>query len=384
MVPLRNIRRFFYKSILQPKYALRTFALRFRANLYYYFSQGKSSLPEALTFFLTHRCNLRCKMCGQWGERGVTKEESKDILQQELSFPELKKLVKECSGFRPNITLFGGEPLLHPACLDLIEEIKKQNMHCLMITNGSLLQEFAEKIVRSGLDELNVSLDGAEELHNQIRGIKNIFEKIFAGLIKINEYKKIFGYSKPLINIQCTISKYNYQQLEELIPIAKKIKAASLTYHNLIFIEEINLAAQKLIDKKLGCASNDWEGFKFEPGIDPKILHKKIKDILSKKYPFIVDFYPNFSLTELIRYYSFHDAQEVNIPGRCLSPWLVGYVFPDGSLRPCLNSSFSFGNIKEKSIRELWNNAEAISFRRLLKKERSFPVCCRCTEFYRY
>ncbi|MFH0827643.1 MAG: SPASM domain-containing protein, partial [Candidatus Omnitrophota bacterium] len=69
---------------------------------------------------------------------------------------------------------------------------------------------------------------------------------------------------------------------------------------------------------------------------------------------------------------------------RCLSPWLTAYVFPDGEVRPCLNFSYSFGNIKEEEFISTWNNARAARFRNTLKTNKIFPACVRCTELYRY
>ena len=384
MIPARNLKRFSYKAAKQPFYAWKVFLRRSQAYGAYYFGKGKSSLPEAVTLFLTHRCNLRCKMCGQWGEGGVTKKQAPEILKQELSLPELKRLTDELAEFRPNITLFGGEPLLFNGCADLIADLKSKAMHCLMITNGSMLEDHAEALVKAGLDELNLSLDGAEYLHDQIRGVPGLFERINRGLEKLNYFKAISSRNKPLINLQCTITKYNYQHLEQLIQVAKNIKANSLTFHNLIFLNSRNLQKQAPFDQMLGSSSVDWQGFIFEPGIDPKILDEKRKEIISQKFDFSLDFYPNFSYRELEDYYTDPCYQPARQNCRCLSPWLVAYVFPDGEVRPCLNFSYSFGNIKEGKFKDIWNNGQAIQFRNTLKTNKIFPVCTRCTELYRY
>ena len=85
----------------------------------------------------------------------------------------------------------------------------------------------------------------------------------------------------------------------------------------------------------------------------------------------------------MISYYTL-PASEVGGGHRCLSPWIVAYVFPDGEVRPCLNFSYSFGNIRRERFSRIWNNAQAKLFRDTLKKNRIFPVCARCTELYRY
>ncbi|MFH1641137.1 MAG: radical SAM protein, partial [Candidatus Omnitrophota bacterium] len=236
MIPWRNLKRFFCKTLKQPQYALKVFTRRLRAYLAYLFGQGRSSFPEAITLFLTYRCNLRCKMCGQWGERGVTRKNKEGSLKDELPPEQIKKIIDEASGFRPNITLFGGEPLLYPQCVEIIRYIKEKKMHCLVITNGFLLDELAKELVESGLDELNVSLDGKAELHDSIRGMPGLFDKITKGLKKVDAVKKELGKKKPLVNLQCTINRDNYKHLEGMVEVAYLVQADSLTFHHLIFV----------------------------------------------------------------------------------------------------------------------------------------------------
>jgi radical SAM protein with 4Fe4S-binding SPASM domain len=384
MIPLRNTKRFFYKTLKQPLYGLNVFYRRLIASFYYAAGKGRSSFPEAVTLFLTHRCNLRCKMCGQWGEGGVTKKQGQEVLKEQLSLEESKKIIEGLAQFKPNITLFGGEPLLFRGCAELIGYIKRKGMHCLMITNGSLLENLAEAIVESGLDELNVSLDGGRQLHDEIRAMPGLFDRIMAGLERVNYFKAKKHKKKPLLNLQCTITKFNYKDLEQMAAVAKEARADSLTFHNLIFISQPIFDKQKEFDKMLNCSSLDWEGFVSQPGIDPKLLEEKKRQILSKKYAFIVDFYPNFSCSELAEYYDNPCYSPPVQNRRCLSPWLVAYIFPDGEVRPCLNLSYSFGNVKEESFLKIWNNAKARHFRTLLKNNKIFPACVRCTELYRY
>ena len=380
----KNLRRFFYKALKQPLYALGVAERRLKAYLYYRFSDGKASRPEAITLFLTHRCNLQCKMCGQWGEGGITKKKPGQFIKEELSSKELEAFVDDAAGFKPNITLFGGEPLLYSGLLEIIRYIKKKGMHCLVITNGFLLEEMAEGLVASSLDELNVSLDGGAKLHDEIRGMPGLFDKIMAGLKKVYQVKEKAHKNRPLVNLQCTITKYNYEHLEEMIDAAKEASADSLTFHNLIFTNQAILDKQKEFDGELNCSSEDWQGFNFEPGIDPVLLYAKMRKILSGKYGFSVDFYPNFSQKELVDYYKDPSFSPREYPARCLSPWIAAYVFPDGELKPCLNCGYSFGNIKDGKFAGIWNGEKAVRYRRALKKARMFPACVRCTELYRY
>ncbi|NOZ70098.1 MAG: radical SAM protein [Deferribacteres bacterium] len=381
MIPLRNARRFFYKACRQPGYAFRVFLRRTAAFAGYLLRNGRSAYPEAITLFLTHRCNLRCRMCGQWGDSGVTKRRSGRYIREYLPFEELKEVIDGISSFRPNITLFGGEPLLHRDCVEIIRYIHKKNMHCLMITNGSLLEGVAAELVEAGLDELNVSLDGKGALHDEVRGMPGLYGKIINGLRRVRRFRERKNSRTPLINLQCTISGHNYRHLEQMTGAAREAGADSLTFHNLVFMAGDLMARQREIDRLLNCSSENWEGFVSDPCIDPDVLYATIEKIRKGRNGLPVDFYPDFSLDELRRYYR---EPSGGCSGRCMSPWMAAYIFPDGELRPCLNLDYSMGNVRKEGFSVLWNNDRAVKFRRILKKNGIFPVCIRCTELYRY
>lgn len=385
MIPFRNFKRFFLKAVRQPVYATSVALKRIFAYGAYHWRNGESSVPEALTFFLTRACNLRCKMCGQWGDVGVRRDSGGQQFQKDwLSLEQIRNVIADVRSFRPSITLFGGEPLLHPQVIDIIREIRAQKMHSLVITNGTLLGAMAEEIVSAGLDELNISIDGPEDLHDEIRGMPGLYSKIISGIEAVNRVKGALGRSKPLINIQCTITKFNYLKLPEMLEVARRAKANSLTFHHLIFLSKELIEQQKRVDEMLFCSSRDWEGFVFEAGIDPERLDEIKRGILSAPHAFNIDFFPNFSTKGLREYYSNPEYLPSEYPSRCLSPWVCAYIFPDGEVRPCLNCSFSFGNVLHERFLRIWNSQEALRYRRALKSEGIFPACRRCTELYRY
>lgn len=369
----------------QPGYAFSVLVRRIAGQLSYYLGHGKSLPPESITIFLTHRCNLSCHMCGQWGSQGVNLKENSCNLTQELSFQQLSSFIKEVAVFKPNITLFGGEPLLYKGgCVKLIKFIKEHDLHCLMITNGSLVQENARDLVLAQLDELNISLDGPAVVHDKIRNQVGLFEKIAAGIESVNYFKQMYHLKKPLVNLQCTINAENYKFIDEMIPIAKQLKVNAITFHNLIFVNPQMLNNQSEWDVKLNANSKAWEGFLFDHGIELQVLEQKIKKIFSLAKGLNVDLYPNFSASALKDYYTQPEKVSGGFHSGCLSAWMATYLFCDGQIRPCLNSSYFFGNIKDAAFSEIWNSASAVKFRRLLKKNEIFPVCPKCTELYRY
>jgi len=326
-------------------------------------------------------------MCGYWGKCGFVKQKSAEFIKEELSLPELETAIDEVSAFKPNITLFGGEPLLYRHWIDLVIYIKKKKLRCNIITNGTIIKDKVTEIIDSGLDEIIFSLEGPREIHDQITQVSGSFDKAIEGLIQINNEKKKLLLKKPYINIACTISADNYRFLDEIIDTGSLIGADSITFHHLSFIDSDTLIKHNDIFKRyFGIESSDWSGFIRNqiPDIDLEYFISEMRRIKKYKHSIDVFFYPNFTQTEIRRYYTDFKFSPSSYNNRCLSPWMTAYIFPDGTVRPCEELDFSCGNIKEQSFRRIWNNVTYRNFRKVIKKLKVFPVCSKCTELYRF
>ena len=387
MIPRRNLLRNLRKAFAEPGYAGRVFSKRLMSFLTYKLSQGGSAFPETISLFLTYRCNLRCRMCGQWGEAGSSRGYTADMLKEQLSLGAIEMLVDELSSFKPNVTLFGGEPMLYKDWTRVVGLIKGRGMRCNMITNGILLEANAEALIEAGIDEIIFSLDGPREIHDEIRGTAGTYDRAMAGFKKLARLKKERGMRSPLVNISSTIFEINYKRLAEVVGSAEEMDASSITFHHLIFTgRAIYVEHDRLFKNNFSCSPVDWTGFTRDtlPDIDTGILLDMIRKIKSLKTPLHLSFYPNLTDEEVRRYYTRFDFLPDSYKRRCLSPWMVSYIFPDGSVRPCQSLNYAFGNIKESSFERIWNCGRATEYRKALKRDGYFPVCPRCTEFYRY
>ena len=387
MIQLRNLKRNLAKSITQPGYALKAFKQRLLSYLTYAIHDGYSHYPETVDLFLTYRCNLRCKMCGQWGPSGTSREMSAKELKDELSLEEIYKIINDIKTFKPNVTLFGGEPLLYSNWEKVVSRIKEEGMRCNMITNGILLEKHANSIINLGTDEIIFSLDGPREVHDEVRGAKGTFDRAFKGLKLIRDIKKKSGLNKPVVNISSTIFETNYKRLDELISIAEELMASTITFHHLIFLsKEMYNHHNKIFKGYYGMVCNDWKGFVRDslPDIDVELLIRKKEEIEKRDSKVKIAFYPNFTNEEIRRYYTEFDFTSSSYGKRCISPWMVSYIFPDGTVRPCQSLNFSPGNVRDEPFRKIWNNEKYMRFRKITKKEKRYPACTRCTELYRF
>jgi len=387
MISRRNIARLFRKALADPGYALRAARQRFRSYLSYLRSDGRSAPPETISLFLTFRCNLRCKMCGQWGPEGSARGYSPETLKSQLSREEIRALIADVRGFRPNITLFGGEPLLHPEFAGIVEDIKAAGLRCNVITNATLLERFAEPLVEFGLDEIIFSLDGPREAHDEVRGVAGTFDRAMAGFGALQAAKEKSGKKLPKINVTSVVFESSYERLPELIPVAEQLGAGSLTIHHLIFYDRATYDAHnELFEREFGTTCYDWEGFVVDalPEIDPEKVIEVRKRLLATPPRVPVAFYPNLTDAEVRAWYGGFAFEPASYSGRCKSPWMVAYVFPDGGVRPLHSMNFVAGNVREATFRDIWNNDKYRRYRRTVKECGRFPICSRCTELYRF
>jgi len=387
MIPLKNIRRIIAKASQQPGYALHAARMRILSALSYRFSNGRSALPETISLLLTYRCNLHCRMCGQWGERGSLKSLLSVITRRYLELPLIERLIKEVKTFHPTITLFGGEPLLHPQWEEVVKLIKGAGLRCNMISNGILLKKRAEEAVRLGLDEIIFSLDGPAEVHDRIRGGKGAFRRALEGFRQLEKIKKKYGRKKPVVNVNTVIWEENQAILQEIVEQAACFGAQTITFHHLIFADQKAFdETEKISQVALAFGSPDWAGFILDelPRIDPERIIAQKRLIEQAKTAVPAFFYPNLTDEEIRSYYSSFNFLPSSYKQRCLSPWMVAYVLPDGRVKPCLSLGYAMGDLHEASFKEIWNGERAVKFRCLLKQRGYFPVCPRCTEFSRF
>ena len=357
-------------SLRNPFYAYHHFSGRLKEtfNLDYRFLNGYSFLPDTVRIDLTYRCNLRCKICFEFGEdlHGLIKEEAPQK-KEDLPFDNLISFLEEINYFKPTLYLSGGEPLIYPRILELLEFIKKKNFYCLININGILLKEFAQALVKLSVDKLVVSIDGPEEAHNLNRG--KTFNKITEGIKYLNTQKLIRKTTFPLVRINSLITPFNSEYLVDMVDIAGKLGAESLSFQHPMFANE--KMRKSYVEKKGDKESNgiDILGFTYEGGINVEALLKQIKMIQSRKSKLKIYFYPHMKLEELHYYY---DSLDYEFKKVCYTPWRKVMITPTGAIGPCVH--YPLGNITRDTFKTVWNSTRYKNFRNTIKKGGSFLV----------
>ena len=108
--------------------------------------------PPVIFIFATRRCNLRCNFCSVGANKQNMNEY--DLLPKKyceiLKHPIIKKSLL--------INFLGGEPLLNDSIGELIYITKKHKKFASIITNGLLLKDKWDEIVRANIDDIQVSI----------------------------------------------------------------------------------------------------------------------------------------------------------------------------------------------------------------------------------
>lgn len=178
---------------------------------------------NAIYFYLTQGCNLRCRHC--WIEpeyQGATQLKSAYI-----PIDLIKKIVEQGKPLGlASVKLTGGEPLIHPDIKAILHYLSQTDLRLLIESNGVLCtKEIVDLVKKSKSPMVSISLDSPEpEVHEWVRGVKGSFDKAVSGL-------------KNLVsaNIDCqiimSVMKKNVHHIEPLVRFAEELGVPSVKFN---------------------------------------------------------------------------------------------------------------------------------------------------------
>ncbi len=339
------------------------------------------NFPQTISFTLTNSCILRCKMCGQWSEEGYMRK-NKENQKLLLKLADWKRLVNEIAEHNiPSVIIRGGEPFLFPGIIDLLEYINSKEIFISIDTNGTLVKKFAADIVRIGKMHLTFSVDGPEEIHDEVRGMKGSFIKIKESIESFNELEKNSD-NKISRSICFTISPYSIKGLGKMPDVARSLSINTLVIVPYYYIpEEVGKSYETIMKEHFNCTSFSWRGFHHEnSGIDFNEFQTEYREYLAKLDG--IYNYPYLKLSEEDYRQWFSNSNILIGSPLCANTEKLIDIQPDGRANFCVDfPDFSFGNVKESTIETLWNSEKAEKFREYRRKK-LLPVCYRCGAKY--
>ena len=167
------------------------------------------ALPSRLYIETTAACNISCEQACCAPETGITRTRQAGMLDFEL----FKRVVDEAGPALVRIDFFNyGEAFLHKRAVEMCEYIKRQFPHIYLYTSTNGLafsEEQIRRLIRSGIDEVTFSIDGATaESYVKYRR-RGDFEKAIRNLRIAAEEKRSGGRDVPFLNWRYILFAHN-------------------------------------------------------------------------------------------------------------------------------------------------------------------------------
>lgn len=270
------------------------------------------------TVIVTYRCNARCSMCNRY------KAPSK--AEEEISIDTIKKLPKM---YFTNIT--GGEPFIREDLKEIVRELYKKSDRIVISTNGFFTERIVDLCKEFPQIGIRISIEGLENTNNEIRGLKDGFNKGYTTL------KTLVDMGMKDVGFGMTVQDKNAPDLVPLYELSDEMgmEFATASLHNSFYFVE----AKNIIKDRSMVAEN------FE-----KLINEMLNSNSPKKW---FRAYFNHGLINYIY------GQKRLLP--CDMSFDTFFIDPYGDVMPCNGTKDKevMGNLNEQNWDELWNSEQA-------------------------
>ncbi|MCL2411341.1 MAG: radical SAM protein [Treponema sp.] len=328
----------------------------------------------------TGQCNQRCVMCGQYGDKGIMKGVEEQESKKDLPLETWKKFVDEVAPQKPTVYVWGGEPFLYPDLMPLCKYMVDKGLVVSVNTNGTLMEKYAEQIVRDKWSTIFISLDAFRDVYDEMRS-KGTYDKVIAGIKAIAREKKKQKAKFPVLGIVTVVTNKNYMDLENLSEAVREynidLHIYNLgTYTNDNIVQTQRRFMKEKLDTDIDCLEAYNTGYNL--GIDGQKLHGILRTIQNKNYGHTVLTVPALNPEKTHTYYA---ELEKPVRNNCVVPWCQVNINYNGDVHFCADySDYILGNIKDQPLKDIVNGDRANLFRKTISESEGgmFPGCLRC------
>jgi MoaA/NifB/PqqE/SkfB family radical SAM enzyme len=309
-----------------------------------------TALP-VLVIHAHSRCNCRCGMCDIWR---TTEGQDFSLAQLQAQMGDIERL-----GVRW-VVFSGGEPLMHADIFPLARALRGLGIKVTLLSTGLLLARFAREIADC-VDEVIVSLDGPESVHDRIRGTPGCFHAIGQGIGAIRKYKSDFHFAA-----RCTVQRANHDTLISTARAARALQLNSLSF----LAADVSSSAfgRELV----------WPGERQQAiqltRMEVRTLSEQVGALIADADGFVIDS-PKHLRRIVAHFRALLGLEEFAAP-RCNAPWTSAVIETDGRIRPCFFHP-ALGSVNDQGLERALNSEAARRFRESLRVEDN-PVCRRC------
>ena len=325
---------------------------------------------STLMFYATDLCDSRCKHCLIWAKRPP----------EHLSFAKIKEIMKsDCVTKDTLVGLEGGEFLLHPEALEIMEWLTKNHPKWDLLSNGLKPDKLIEACKKFPPERLYMSLDGDKDAYKYMRG-KDGYESVV----------KVIDELKDIVPISCMFTLTPYNNFDDMKHVAEVCKEKGVdmrigVYNDIAFFDTVEKAHEtdiggvkdsdlntfskvkekktEIIDKKLQLTVLHEE----EKHV-PKHDEQKVKESLHFKEsipPIVKEFKENYDFLVL-----YDEWRKKNVKLNCYSILDSTVILPNGDVPICQNLDVMLGNVNENTLDEIFNSKESA------EKQKDYCVNC--------
>ncbi len=318
----------------------------------------KRGRPIHLTFFVTNRCQCRCRHCFYWQNLNKHPE-------QELSLAELDRAASSL-GPLLWLSLTGGEPFLREDLVEIAEIFCRHNRprHLTVVTNGQRPDRVAlwmPRIARAAPESFihfNISIDGVGETHDEIRQLPGAFGKVLETARCVHDLRK--AHPNIGLGVASTFNHYSQHQMEELLELMRSEVRPDHWDISLVRSPAKDAAMQEV----------DIEAFfEWKDRLESLLSNREIPYF---NYPLArLGLARHFVHNEYVRRYVRRPVYSVP----CQAGRLSAVLYPDGHVAACELEGFGIGNLRDADLDfgRLWKSPSAREVRKRVAASR-----CHC------
>ena len=336
-------------------------------NLKYYLNRGLVFLNNqifpgtkklsTLMIYTTDLCDSACKHCLIWAKRPVNY----------LPFGKIVEIMKsKCITSQTTIGLEGGEFMLHPDALKILEWFHRHHKNFDLLSNCLKPEMLIEAVKKFPPRHLYISLDGTAETYLYMRGKPG-----YDGVISVIESLKRF---LP-ISVMFTLSPYNdFTDMQHVAEVCKNhgIDMRVGIYNDIAFFDTVDKAHETEIGERKESTQLNFsevrqmqkEGFfdrnkNIKQSADSNLsipshdANKSYVDFTSRIPELIKEFGENYDFLVL-----YNEWRQNNLKLRCYSILDSLVILPNGEVPICQNLDLKIGNVFQKSLDEIFNGED--------------------------
>ncbi len=277
--------------------------------------------PMMVVLSFIYVCNAGCPNC-PYNNSDIRRAYKDAMLMPEDVF---KRIADECGVYNSLLRLSGGgEPMLHPKAVELIQYALEKGCRVGLITNGSRFSETnLRSIIEAGIDAIEFSVDAGDP--------------------------ETYALVRPLLDWEAL-----NRNVKTALAIRNELKAPTRIVASIINQQGVDVAA----------AQGYWEKIVDKVQVRKFLTWGYNEDHSADATPYL--------------------PPEERLP----CPWLFERLNIDsrGDVTLCgedIAFGEKFANIMERSIKEIWQGKEFTRFREkhLGRKGDEIPICSRCPDW---